>query len=474
MAESKAPASRSKKFMKDLGIYAIGNLGSKLITFLLVPLYTYYITDPADFGYYDICLTIVFCFCPFVGLQVGEGAFRFLLETNVNDRRKAIISFLYRLVLRNSFIIICIGIGCYFVFEIKYLWFIIMFGLAQAYYDITLQVVRGLGETKYFTIAGILNSFAIGVFSVLFIVNLDLGIPGLFYANIGARVLVLLFIDLKLGIISKYFSFKIKDKKLTGELIKYSFPLLPAILIWWVLNSNNVFFIQYFLGLEENGIYAVLAKFTGIMYIISLIFYQTWQQNAIEQYETPERNMFFSKVLNMYVFLLCGLAIFFSFGLRICYPWLVGPDYQESAQYLFFNAIYIIFYALASFYELGYQCAKKTSRILPSFIFVAVIGIGANFLLIKPLGLYGIILSNNLTYLVLLIYRIYDTRKFMRITFNKSNLRVIGLLVIAGVVFYASPSLTVDLFAVAIFALIYLFLCPDIFKGLLIKKLKKL
>lgn len=36
--------NRSTKFINDIFIYAIGNLGSKLITFLLVPLYTYYIS----------------------------------------------------------------------------------------------------------------------------------------------------------------------------------------------------------------------------------------------------------------------------------------------------------------------------------------------------------------------------------------------------------------------------------------------
>ena len=29
--------SRSSKFVKDIGIYAIGNIGSKIITFLMVP-----------------------------------------------------------------------------------------------------------------------------------------------------------------------------------------------------------------------------------------------------------------------------------------------------------------------------------------------------------------------------------------------------------------------------------------------------
>ena len=43
--------NRGSKFLKDVGVYAIGNIGSKLITFLMVPLYTYFVHDTSDFGY---------------------------------------------------------------------------------------------------------------------------------------------------------------------------------------------------------------------------------------------------------------------------------------------------------------------------------------------------------------------------------------------------------------------------------------
>ena len=49
-----AEPTRAKKFVKDLGIYAVGNLGAKMITFLLIPLYTHYITDTADYGYHRL------------------------------------------------------------------------------------------------------------------------------------------------------------------------------------------------------------------------------------------------------------------------------------------------------------------------------------------------------------------------------------------------------------------------------------
>ena len=82
MTETKQQ-SRSKKFVKDFGIYAIGNLGSKLITFLMVPLYTYFVEKPSDYGYFDLCLQVCMLLVPVVTLQLRDGSFRFLLETQV-------------------------------------------------------------------------------------------------------------------------------------------------------------------------------------------------------------------------------------------------------------------------------------------------------------------------------------------------------------------------------------------------------
>ncbi|MBR5686183.1 MAG: oligosaccharide flippase family protein, partial [Muribaculaceae bacterium] len=85
-------ASRGSKFLKDIGVYAIGNIGSKLITFLMVPMYTYYV-ETADFGYYDLCLQVCLLLLPFFTLQLRDGAFRFLLDCDDNEQRQRIVSF---------------------------------------------------------------------------------------------------------------------------------------------------------------------------------------------------------------------------------------------------------------------------------------------------------------------------------------------------------------------------------------------
>ncbi len=457
--------SRSGKFLKDLGIYAIGNIGSKLITFLLLPFYTHFITDPSAYGYYDLCLTVIFGFIPIISIGLGEGGFRFLLESDSDTAKREIISFIYKTLIRNSLFITLIGLTVSLFVTIEYLFYIVLYGIIHTFYDVIIQLVRGLGKTKQFVAAGIINSLLIALYSVIFVAILELSIEGIFIANILAKLTTLLILEANVRIIHRYFKFFCHNKELKQNLLKYSLPLVPTAICWWFISGNNLFFLQHFTGLYATGIYGVVGRFTSILQIIALIFYQTWQQNAIEQYNSPDRNVFFSKIFNNYFFLLSFLIAIFPFALRLNYGWLVGPNYQEGANFLYLNSIYMMFYALSSFFELGYQCAKKTYRILPSLALTFTINVSANYILVQRWGINGIIISNILTFGALMAYRMIDTRKWMKISFNPINILCSILIIAMGVAYHLSTGFSFDLICVALIIVTFLIILPDDLKN---------
>ena len=75
---------RGKQFLNSVGIYAVGNIGSKLITFLMIPLYTVFV-ETSEFGYYDLCFTAVLLLTSFASLQLRDGAFRFLIDSKTDE-----------------------------------------------------------------------------------------------------------------------------------------------------------------------------------------------------------------------------------------------------------------------------------------------------------------------------------------------------------------------------------------------------
>lgn len=62
-----AAESKYKKLVKNSVVFFIGNLGSKVITFLIVPFYTYYLTT-AEYGTADLVTTTVNLLVPFAML----------------------------------------------------------------------------------------------------------------------------------------------------------------------------------------------------------------------------------------------------------------------------------------------------------------------------------------------------------------------------------------------------------------------
>ena len=52
-------------------IYGIGNIGTKFLSFLIVPLYTYFI-QPGDLGDYDLLMTTVSLLSPLLTMKISE------------------------------------------------------------------------------------------------------------------------------------------------------------------------------------------------------------------------------------------------------------------------------------------------------------------------------------------------------------------------------------------------------------------
>lgn len=432
---SKGTHERSTKFLKDLGIYAIGNLGSKIITFAMVPLYTFFVKDTSDFGYYDLCLTVIFLIIPFVTLQLRDGAFRFLLETQDHSDRSKIITFIYRTLIASVGVsLIATALLAMFT-SIGYLWYCFLLLIAMSFFEVITQVARGLGNNKDFVVAGILSSFGIGVFSIIFVAFMGMGIKGIFIANILARIVALVYLELRLHIIARYFKFNIKLGQVGRDILKYSLPLLPGSLCWWLTGSSDRWFINHFLGLDVNGVYAVAFRFNGIILTLSIIFYQAWQETAILQYNSPDRDKFFSKMFNTYIGVLAILLTAYTFTLKIFYPIIVDANYQESVNYLYPMGISAVIFALSAFFDMGYQCAKDTPRTLPAIFLAAIVNLVLNYLLVKQIGVYGVIATSIITYLVLFFYRLHDMKRYFKLSFYPRTAIAIAVIVIGAIPF---------------------------------------
>ncbi|MDO4510831.1 MAG: oligosaccharide flippase family protein [Bacteroidales bacterium] len=466
--------NRGKKFAKDFGIYSIGIFGTRIITFLMVPLYTYFLDDTAEYGYYDMCLQICMFLLPLSTLQLRDASFRFLIETDADESRRRIVSFVYKALFSNIVVIAAVAILMSMLVQVNYLYHSLALLVAMTLHEVVGQVTRGLKHNEIYVACNLLNAFLIGSLSFLFIVVFRMGVEGIFLANILSRLTAVTVLELKVKILRRYFFRSIDVRAIGKEIMRYSLPLIPTNMCWLLTTISDRFFIGYFVSVEVNGIYAVTIRFTMILQTLALIFYQAWQETAITQYHTPDRNKFFSKVFNYYLFAWVFLLVIFSFVLKMNYGWLVAPNYQPGIKYLYAMGIITILMSISSsYFELGYQCGKDTKRAIPALFFAAIVNVTVNFLITPSLGVKGVILSNFCTFVFLCVYRFIDTRRYFKISIYGRTFALPAILVAGYFLFALDEGVMVDVLSMLVLLVAVLAVMPRELTGQIFQKVKQ-
>ena len=448
--------NRGKEFLNTFSIYAIGTVGAKLIAFALMPLYTFFLAKD-EMGYFDVSITLIMLLVPFITFDIRDGAFRFLIDKTCPYSHKDVITYVIRTLSRNSIIIAIISvIGYHYLSHLPYYPIIVATLIVYACYEVMIQVVRGMGHTRFFVGIGIINTLLILILSIILLVVCKMGVVSIFLANLISRIVSLLIIEIRIKFIPTYIKHRKECSKDVGkELLRYTIPLLPNVLAWWAIESSSKLFIEGYMGLEYNGIFAIAVKFSNILQIAAGIFYQTWQEVAIKEMNSNDHNRFFSKVFNNYFLFLSAIVVLGTLGLRILYPYIVAENYQESYIYIYPLFIAVQLHAMGSFLDLAYQCSRKTHRGLPSIISTAILAIVLYYFTVTRWGLLGISASLIISYAYLMIYRMFDTRFCFTILPNRLFAVSLLILAIGGfLAYYAIPTwIIIALFLIGIVAL---------------------
>ncbi|PFP30853.1 hypothetical protein COJ96_02495 [Bacillus sp. AFS073361] len=415
--------NRESTLLKNTIIYALGNISSKMVGFVLLPLYTTYLTV-SDFGIWDIITTTVLFLMPIIIFQLNDGIYRHILEENDHVKIQIVISTAMFVVIRNI-LLFTLGYLLIFLFiDFKYEWIVIFQVCIMSIYEIFLQIVRGLKNSQTYAFVGIINSIAILVFSLLFLKIFHLGLNGLFISTILAMVISIIYMQYKINII-QYININFYNKKLKIELIKYSIPLIPNVISWWVMNLSDRYFIGFYLGTEANGLYAIANKLPTIMFLANTIFYLAWQESAIMNFNNKDRDRYYSKMFNGYLkFLISFSIVLLSFS-EIAFMLLIDNKYHHALQFVPLLYLGTIFSAFSSFYGTGYQSAKDTRGAFTTSVYAAVINGVLNLLLLPIIGLQGASISTMLAFLIMWLLRIKQTKKYFNISIDFKSLFIL-------------------------------------------------
>ena len=419
--------NRKKDLIKNTIIISIGKFSTKIVSFLLLPLYTS-ILLPAEKGQVDLLNRISLFLIPIITLQMDEALFRFLIDTKTSDDKKNVFSQLviFSLISSLSWSIIIFIAGN--LLNYQYTNWLIIYCLASFTYTIVNGFLRGEGNFKMYSLLAFLNSLINILLNILFLAVLKIGLTGMFLSYIIASFStgIFGFVYLK-----AYRLVNLKlDKIKMREMIKYAVPLVPSSISWGIITLTDSLMITTKLGSSMNGIYSTSNTFPTIMNTFYGFFNTSWRESASRAMNDEKRNEFYNSVYLTVRRFLMGISILIVGILPFIYHILINQKYQEGYIYIPLMVLSVYCSNLATFSSGIFSAFKDTKILAPTTFVAAMINLAFNFLFINKLGLFAPILGTLISYTVINLYRNYKLRKYIILPFDKfmiPNLLVLGI-----------------------------------------------
>lgn len=409
--------SREKDFFKNTAIYLIGNLSSKLLIFLLLPIYTIYLTAK-EYGYYDIIYTTISLIVPLISLQIYDGIYRFALDAQSDNT-------LINKYISNTLVIVGIAlivtvpliVILQLATNIEYLNLIYLQIIMTSILNTWQMIARGLKKNTLFAVSGILMTASMLFLNILFIAILHFSVKALIVSNIIALAIAVLFLEYKLGI-TKIFKYRYISKDVMRQLILYSLPLVPNSISWWILNLSSRYIISFYLGNNYNGIYAVSSKFPAIIMMVNMVFNLAWQDTAIYEKDAKDREQFYSKAFNYFLELQLAFLIIIIPFVNLFSNIVIGNEFADSVNYIPILMLSTFFQCFATFFCSFYYLNKKTIGLLYTTLIGAVANILITIIFISKIGLYAASIATVFSSIIVVALRHIYVRKKFRIEIN--------------------------------------------------------
>ena len=470
-----------KSLLSSSIIYTIGRVLPKVVSFILLPVYTFYISTE-DYGIINSMQVLSAIIVLFFTCALDRGVLRMYYDFDSSLSKKVylgtisisifIISTVFLLFFflfsdKLNLIYTSIDfypfysytlISCYLeVFSLIPLIYLQIHNKPLIYISLNLfKFIIGVSLTLYFII--FLNAGAVGMIKALFFSNLIVLPIYLYYAF-------------------KSFSFKL-DFKMLLDTFKFTLPILPTLLAAWVLNISDRIFVEKYFNMTDVGIYSLGSKISGSVLILfgafSVAYSPYFFEKAKKQLNNKDLFLFNKQICVFFLFLTFSLFILSKEIIKIFF----NADYYESVNVIQILSLHTILSVFLGILNLMYYQSKATLPLLYIFILGSVVNIFLNFILIPELSFIGASYSTVLSFLVMFLIQLKFAKNYYYIPFDWKNIfRVtVGFLVI----YYLFELLRIDNLYISIiskcFILIFTFFIlvgrENILKKLNLFKLK--
>lgn len=465
-------SNRSEKLVKNTAILTFGKICTRGIMFIMTPLFTRWLSQ-SDYGTFDLIVTYITFLMPIITLECAEAVFRHLLDAKEERDKKSIIT--NAVVIDLIGFIICILITAILAISFEQIrnvavYFVILL-ISETVNTLMTMILRGLKMIPTYTIANIVYVVAMIISVTILVKFMNLGLAGIILGYSIGYLVSSIFIIIRSKFL-QYVSFKCFDKLMAKRMLKYSLPMIPNTLSWWIVDASDRTIVSSILGSSTNAILAVAHKIPNLCQTIFSVFHMSWQENATETINDKDRDKYYSSIMNNMFVILTSICVLILSGNFIIFKVLFTEEYFSAYYQVPILMMSIVLSMLAQFIG-GIYVAKMESKTNgTTTIIAAIINIIVHLALINFIGLYAATISTLVAYISLFIIRYVKVKKEINLKFSKSSYIAAIALIYMVIINYIN-NMVLNIANVAV-AFIYFFIVnKDNMRKIINKTLKK-
>ncbi len=431
MKEPKKEKSRYRYLADNIALFSVSNFVSKILVFLLVPLYTD-VLSTSEYGIADVMQVTLLLLVPALTLNMGEAALRFGIE--YADRRGSILKAGIRYVLRADALVVGLCVLSFAFCGEQMRWYILLFALlfvANCLYEYLILYFQGCEAVPIVVIGSVCSTVVMIASNIIFLLVIRIGLNGYIFSQIIAFAtssVVMLLLGRSAHLVENLKD----DKELSDQMLRYGTVMIAYSTGSWINNAADRYLVLAVCGAAVNGVYGVAYKIPAILMVFQRIFAQAWQMSATKSYKDDKSAQFFTKMYNTYnSFMMTGCAILILLVEPVA-RFMFRKEFYEAWVYVPPLLVSVIFGSLTGF--LGSIClAHKDSRSMGVATGIgAVANVAMNLMFIPKFGAMGAAVATAISYCIMWAMSYRFVRKHVYLENNLLS-DILGYIVLAAI-----------------------------------------
>ncbi|HEY4612094.1 MAG TPA: oligosaccharide flippase family protein [Bacteroidota bacterium] len=439
-----------KTVSKETLIYGLGNAAGSVISLLLLPLYTKYLT-PAEFGYLSVLLVVQSVVEMTAVFGLSSALFRYYLMAPNEAEKKIVMNTCFWV--QALFVVVVAGVSVPFSGTLSWalfgshevslhLVFVMLTGVLSAFGALFFSLMRAEQKSIQFAIAQVVKITLLLGTNIYMVAVLQRGYAGIILGN----VLVNGFIAVILVIwFARYIDFSFSHEY-SLKLLRFAGPIYVVNGFFFVLNLSDRFFLNHFLSPAEVGLYSFGNRIGSAVMIGVVAPFSTaivpYAMSIAREEHFPRT---FAKLSKYFVLLLSFLSVSIFYFSNEIIILISNVSYLHASGIVGPILLSSILYGL--FYNLGIaiDIVEKTYLATAVVFAGALVSLGVNYLAIPVLGIYGSALASCLSNAVLCFLMYYVCQKHYPIPYEVGAfLKLMGILIVYVAIYYGLTGTDID------------------------------